>query len=272
MVLSAIAGYLFFLSDPRVIFGIPAPLLASLSFAFGLSLVALVISLLLPEYRFVFEVVGIVLLAYAAMSLKFPILMTAQSGLPLLSIFIFIMALKVFFHLIYGDWSDNLIVLETQVDRSVTVTDVDQLDLWETFFPDPNNVAYYHDETTEKITPVNSQPNTYCVLNRFKNGRFVEMMMQFDHVKPGWSYRYRYEVIGAPELKSDRLRSCTVSFEPRDNRTAVHIRWERPNYALRKALMHWVDDWAGRRLDKMVHRADVLHQPGAIVPSRNGSS
>ncbi|SMX42820.1 hypothetical protein COL8621_02088 [Actibacterium lipolyticum] len=265
MVLSAIAGYLFFMSDPRVTYGIPAPLLASLSFAVGLGLVALSVSILLPDYRFAFEIIGIVLLIYALISVKFPILTSAQSGFPLLNIFIFLIVLKVSFHLIYGNWSDNLLVLDTQVDRSVTVTDVDQLDLWETFFPDPNNVGYYHDETTEKISLVSGQANTFHVLNRFKNGHFQEMMMQFDHVKPTWSYRYRYEVIGAPELKRDRLRSCTVSLEPRDNRTAVHIRWERPNYAVRKAFMHWVDDWAGRRLDKMVHRADVLHRPNTNI-------
>lgn len=259
LLLSALSGYLFFIGDNRMIATIPLPFLAGVGFAVVLGAVALITCLLLPDYRFALEAIGLTLLIYAVMSAYFPILSIEHAPLPLLNMILFMIGAQVMYHLMYGNWSEKLLISALHVDRATALSPLDRELLWLALYPDPKTVEYYHDETVAQMEHVEGQLDTLRLLNRFRNGLFMERVLQFDQVKPGWSFRYSYEILGAePTEPAEKPRRYTVALAPHgDDMTAVHIRWERPDYPMRKALMHWVDDWAGRNLDQMIRRAEA---------------
>lgn len=266
MLFAAMAGFLLFQGDARQVLGIPMPIVASLILALGLGLVALLTAIAMPIYRFAFEIVALALLIYAAMAQHFPVLSLEAARVPLVNMFLIFVSILGLYHLIYGGFTDRFLRLHTYVDRAVGVTTLPRGALWRALLPDPSSVGVYHDATLERMSPVPGNPDALRMLHRFPGGLFMERVLEFDQIKDGWSFRYSYRVIGDEENRADLPRTHTLVLEPREGQTAVHVRWERPDYPMRKALCHWIDDWPGRQLDQMLRHAEARDPVLPLAP------
>ncbi len=256
-VLCALAGYIMFLNDTRHVMAFPMPTVASVAFGVGFSLVALVVCLIQPSFRFAAEILGLTLFLYALISAYVPSISLESAPIPVLIMIMFMIAAQTLYHLIYGSWSDKFMRQKLHVDRATALSALDRQDLWLNFYPDPRNVENYFDQTVEEMGFVDDERDMIHIVNRFRDGLFREVVAQFDQVKPGWSFRYEYEVLGAEEIANTQTPSYTLVLEPRGDDTAIHVRWERHNYPTRKAMMHWIDDWAGRRVDCAIAVAET---------------
>ncbi len=254
---SAVAGYLLFAGDPRIVAGFPLPFLASVGAASLVSLMALIICLLQPAYRWALEIIALTLFIYAFLATYVPSIRLETAPVPILILILFMIAAQSLFHLVYGNWSDNFLRQALHVDRATAISPMNREDLWLTFYPDPRNLDHYFDDTVEKMEFVDGSHDTIHVVNRFDHGLFKETVFQFDQVKPGWSFRYDYEVLGVDDTQNSAPPTYTLVLEPRGEMTAVHVRWERFNFPTRKAMMHWVDDWPGRRADIAMNKAEA---------------
>jgi len=265
-VLAAMSGYLFYLGDPRTIQGLPLPLVASLTFAAALGAAALLSALVATATRFAFEAYAIAMLLYAILTTYYPSLALERAPMPLANMFVFLIATQIIYNAIYGEWLGRLVRLPLHVDRATSLSALPREALWRALTPDARDTESYCDETLEAIEAVPGQPDTLRLLHNYGEGLFRERIGQFEQVKPGWAYRMRYAVTGATPPTQGRTHRQSVALDPRDSHTAIHMRWERPGYPLNKALMHWIDDWAGRRLDAMVNIAEARQQEAEAEP------
>lgn len=255
--MAALSGYIFFIGDTRSLFGLPISTVASLGFAACLTLLGLAVCLMMPAYRFVLEALGLMLLVYAVVSIYYPVLNVQTGVIPIVNVVLFMAGTQLLHHLFYGPWSDKYLKQSVQIDRATTLTNLDQEDLWLSLFPDPHTQEYYYDDTLIEMRRADDTPGALHKVNGFGNGMFIEQIVHFDQIKRGWSFRTEYEVLGRERARSGKLPVYTLVFEPRDHDLAVHIRWERYDFPTRRAMMHWIDDWAGRKLDEMVQKSEV---------------
>lgn len=255
--MAALAGYIFFIGDTRTLYGLPISSVASLGFATCLTLLGLVICVLMPAYRFVLEALGLMLLVYAVLSIYIPALDVDSAAIPIVNVILFMGGAQLLHHLFYGTWSDKVFNQAVHVDRATTLTKMDQEDLWLALFPDPHTREYYYDDTLVEMDHTEGRRRALHMVNSFGNGMFIERIIKFDQIKRGWSFRAEYQVLGREPGKSGKLPIYTLVFEPRDTDLAVHIRWERYDYPTRLAMLHWIDDWAGRKLDEMVEKSEA---------------
>lgn len=262
-VLAAMSGYLFYQGDPRMIHGLPLPLVASLTFAAALCAVALVSAVVATATRFAFEAYAIAMLVYAILTTYYPALALERAPMPLANIFVFLIGTQVIYNAIYGDWLGRFFKLRLHVDRATSLSALPREVLWRALTPDPRDTGGYCDPTMDAVEAVPGQPDTLRLTHDFGGGLFKERIGQFEQVKPGWAYRMRYAITGATPPPQGRTYRQTLALDPRDGHTAIHMRWERPAYPLNKALMHWIDDWAGRRLDEMVNIAEARYREAA---------
>lgn len=255
--MAALSGYIFFIGDSRTLHGLPISTVASLGFAGCLTLMGLIVCVMMPAYRFVLEALGLMLLVYAVLSIYIPALNVDSAAIPIVNVILFMGGAQLLHHLFYGPWSDKYLNQAVHIDRATTLTDMDQEDLWLSLYPDPHTREYYYDDTLIEMERAEGRPDALHVVNSRGNGMFVEQIVHFDQIKRGWSFRTVYEVLGRERGKSGKLPVYTLVFEPRDNDLAVHIRWERYDFPTRRAMMHWIDDWAGRKLDEMVRKSEA---------------
>lgn len=256
-VMAALSGYLLFLGQDDVVLGLSVSTLASMGFALGLIGVSLAVSLTLPGYRFVFEALALMLLITSVVSLFHPLLDVRQSKVSIWLVLFFVVGTQGLYQLFYGRWSDNLLHSRLYIERAVAMTPLDPNDLWLAIFPDPYTREFYFDDSLIEMSALDDRPDALMMVNALGGGLLQEHLLEFDQIERGESFRAVLEPLTPQRDLAAPRPIYAVLIEPREDRVAVHIRWERPFYPARKALMHWIDDWAGRRLDSMIAGAEA---------------
>ncbi len=255
-VFSALTGSLLFSGDQTVFLGLPVSLLAPVASAIILPALALVLVLVVPAYRFAVDITGLVLLAYAALSRNVPTLALENAQHPELILLAAIVAVQVLAYVIYGNWSDRYLRRRTHVERALVVSDMVARDAWDALCPTPETAAVYWNDRVEKISDLPKQKDAFRIRYRFEDGKWLDQHVWFDQIRRGKHFRYDFQTIGDTRPGAEKPKTFTVNLEPRAHDVVVHLKLERHNYPVRKALLTWIDDHAGRTYDRAIGAAE----------------
>jgi hypothetical protein len=249
-----LAAFLIYTDDIGQEMGVRYAAFSALGTGLGAGLVALGLLLLNPGWRHALDTVAITTLLYAMLIVQVPGVSFHEQTHSLVAFVSYLVAAAVLHLLVYGRWSDRWLRLRSHVERTTCLTGLDRQTLWASARPRLGGAGTYWDRTVESIRPADDDPEALILFHRFPNGMMMEQEVRFDQVNPGKSFRYSYRVIGAPERGP---QSMAVILESRGETLAVHVRWQRANYPLRLALMHWIDDWGGRVCDRQLERLEA---------------
>ncbi|MCR8725621.1 hypothetical protein [Frigidibacter sp. ROC022] len=249
-----LAAFLIFSDEIGMEFGIRHAALAAIGTGVGAGLVALGLLMITPGWRHSLETVAISTLLYAMLIVQVPNVSFHDQTHSLAAFVAFLVAAAAIHLLMYGRWSDRILRLPTHVERATCHTGLSRKALWTAAKPDPDHPDSYWDPTVEEIHPVEGDDQALILFHRFPNGMMMEQLIRFDQVNPGKSFRYSYEILGAQERGKQTM---AMVLEKRATGIALHLRWERSGYPLRMALMHWIDDWGGRTVDRQLERLEA---------------
>ena len=257
-VAGALSGWLWSLVPHDYWSALHAAPIAAASCALGLTVLAAIFALALPQYRHSVETFSLALLFSRVILILAP-----AYGIETADFFgagFALAVLTIAVHVsVYGRWSESRIRLTKHSERATATTSIKPDLAWEMIVPSPHNEAYW-DPTVTQIRQTEGEMGetgaVLFVLHRFPDGKTLEQKLRLTHVKPGRMVRYTYSVPIATN-GAERQQSITFTLIPDagDNLT-VEVRWDRIDYPLRRALIHWIDDWAGRSLDQTIARLE----------------
>jgi len=199
-----------------------------------------------PVWRHSADTTALASFLYAVILVRLPDLDLGVPGHLILA-FMGFLVLSALLHVIFfGTWSDRLLRLRHHVERATCLSALDPGTAWNAAVPMAGGESHYWDPTVKSITEVEDDPSKVILFRQFDNGLMQQQFLQFDQVRRGQSYRYTYETLGAIDRDP---KVFALVMEERPEGLAIHLRWERTDYPLRRALMHWIDDWGGRAGD-----------------------
>lgn len=255
-----VSGYLWFQNDGPGWLGVPVSVWVALLVGVGLTIPAGLLALLAPEWRYSLETVGIALFFYSVVMVQVP-QYSFVGGHAGLAPFVFFLIAANFVHVVmYGDWSERLLKLRRHSERGVAHTRIRRQEAWSLVLPSPEQTAYW-DGTVSSVNRIEGTPgqpgDLLLVSHLFPDGKTLAQQIRLKEVSPGKSLRYAYAVPAATN-GSEREQSCALLLEERGSDLTIHARWDRVDYPIRRAVMHWIDDWAGRSLDTIILRVEVM--------------
>ena len=248
-----LATFLICTDDIGQDLGIRHAAISSFGTGLGAGLIALGMLLLSPAWRHALDTVAITTLLYAMHVVQIPGASFYAQSHSLVAFVSYLVAAAGLHLLLYGDWSDRLLRLRNHAERATCLTTLSSTKLWAAARPRLGGTGSYWDRTVASIRSADSDPEALILLHRFPNGMMMEQEVRFSQLAPGKSFSYSYRTLGAPERGP---QSMAVFLEPRETALVVHVRWQRANYPMRLALMHWIDDWAGRVWDQQLERLE----------------
>ena len=254
-VLTTLAAFLVYSGDIGQTRGISNAAIAAAATGIGAGLIALGLLLLNPSWRFALESVGISLFLYVVFITRLPGDALRSDAHSLIAFTGFLVLAVLVHHLIYGRWSDRILRLPLAVERTTCLTPLDRDSVWAAVWPKPEMPGAFWDELVETITPRAGDPDALVLFHRLPDGMMMEQEFRMQHVHHGRSLRYFYRRLHAPPRGE---QSLAMILEERGHYLALHFRWERRGYPLRRALMHWIDDWGGRAADRRLGRLEDL--------------
>jgi hypothetical protein len=259
-VLTMISSYLWFDDFGQTWLGLPKSVWLALIIGLGLTLPATLLALYAPRWRHMVETSGIALFFYTIVMMQLsPALMPgAQTGIAPFVFFLFTAVIVQV--LIYGTWSDRLLLRRRQSERGVGHTKIRKSEAWALVMPSPDQEVYW-DETVTSVNRIEGKPgqpgDVLLIAHLFPNGHTMAQQVRLKEVNTERSLRYAYAVPAAKD-GSERDQSCAILFEERGSDLTIHARWDRVDYPWRRTIMHWIDDWAGRSLDTIIQRCEVV--------------
>ena len=257
-----VSGYLWFQNDGVGWLGIPSSIWVALLVGIGLTIPAALLALLAPEWRYSLETVGIALFFYSVVMVQVP-QYSFVGGHAGLAPFVFFLIAANFVHvLMYGTWSDRMFRIRRQAERGVAHCKIRRQEAWALVMPSPDQTTYW-DPTVTSVNriegPAGAAGDVMLVSHLFADGKTLAQQIRLKEVTPQRTLRYTYSVPAAVD-GAQKEQSCTILLEERGSDLTIHARWDRVDYPLRRAVMHWIDDWAGRSLDTIIQRCEVVAQ------------
>lgn len=244
-----LAAFLIYSDDIGQQLGVRNAAFSALGTGIGAGLVALGLLLLTPGWRHALETVSIATLLYTIVIVQLPGISFADQTHSMTVFVLYLISAAGLHLLMYGRWSDRFLRFRNHVERTTCLTELSREKLWSSTRPRIGGAAQYWDRTVQSITPSDDDPDALVLFHRFPNGMMLEQLVRFEQINPDKSFRYSYKTLGAPERGP---QSMAVILEQRGETLAVHVRWQRANYPMRLALMHWIDDWGGRVGDRQL--------------------
>lgn len=223
----------------------------------GLVACAFLFCLLVPAHRFLVEAAALVLL------LIFPLLpRLSEAGPDKVSISVgyasfFILGVLGMYRLIYGGWSARLLRLGTHTERARSQTRLDAQDLWLALLPCPQMQDFYHDDTVIEMTAVGDPSDALLMVHALGEGLFLERELRFEKLCHGRCFQLRYRMLGRALGAWPECPGYTIQLVPHEQGLQVYIIWEWPHSPAYRRLRYWMDDWAGRQLDRMIQQAEA---------------
>ena len=264
VVFITLAAFLMFSDDIGLRLGIRNAAICAAGTGLGAGLLALALLMIAPARRQALDTAAITALLFAAVLVQIPGVSFTDAAQAVMTFAGFLIAAALIHSLLYGDWSDRLLTLPRQVERATATTTLPRARVWAALVPAPQDVQAYWDPTVVEISRAEDDADALLLFHRFPDGKVMEQVVRFDEITYGKSFRYFYATLGARQRGPESLAAV---LEQRDAAIALHLRWERADYPLRLGLMHWIDDWGGRTVDRMLLRLEAEARREAAGPT-----
>ncbi|MFC6637916.1 hypothetical protein GV827_06675 [Sulfitobacter sp. JBTF-M27] len=222
--------------------------LTSLVVATCIFAVSALLILLLPNWRMMIELTGLVTFASASMSVVFP----AAYEVPLIGSFWPFILTVMIFSVIYGEVLDRFRIWVDYRSKRSFVSPKSAQELWTELVPGEAPIADHWDSMLYMLEPDPDEPDSYAV--QYTHGGSVYEHQTMTYLKKDAPHFAKYHHVGEVDPKNRSLVEGTYEIEitPRDKGGCKVTFTASRNLMLhRQALALWFDDHLGDQADHL---------------------
>jgi len=267
-------GYISFWDSSGNLLGLSVQSGAGYAFIIGILPFAILISLILPSWRFSLEICAFGLMLVALTVLILPgnwrFFDNDYSALNLFGVMMILM--HVLATIVHGKWSQKRWVSRKSVYRGICYSHLSQEELWRGLAPLPENVGPngYGDEDTLSLRWLEAGKVVELRGRCEPAGIMVEINTLQEHI-PGSYLRFHYQAQDAEPGAHGTSGIVELRISDQGDRRCIERSLSPDNSAAMLRLTIWLDDGLARLVDSSIEvledRAATPSQSGAMSPA-----